>query len=351
MNPIVIQPNDAIEPGADLVGAVITQEVRQDGARRFRKGHRISPDDLPVIASLDRAIHAVRLSEADVHEDDAGRRIAALIAGDGLFAREPVQSRVNLVAERKGLARVDAGAVFAINTHGSVGVFTVPDRLPVIPGKIVAGAKIATVAIERAILDEIECLLAGRDEPVLQVKPFLPHTVGVVVTEGLADAVRDRFERAVRDKIAWYGSTVLRFVHIPEHPDAVAGAMRDLMGEGADLILSAGGNMMDPLDASLQALPEIDATITRLGAPAHPGSMFWLGYTDRTEIPIVNLASCSMYSKATVADLVLPWVMAGEHVTANDLASLGYGGLLDRDMGWRFPKYDADSTDERDEPI
>ena len=351
MKPIVIRPTDASDPDADLVGAVITQEVRQDGKRYFHKGHRITRDDLPAIAGLERAIHAVRFDPEDVHEDDAGRRIADLIAGDGLFARKPVQSRVNIVAERKGLARVDPEAVFTINTYGSVGVFTVPDRLPVVPGKIVAGAKIATVAIERAILDEIERFLAGRDGPVLQVKPFLPHTVGVVVTEGLADAVRDRFERAVRDKIAWYGSSVLRFAHIPENPDAVSTAMRDLMTEGADLILSAGGNMMDPLDASLQALPEIDATITRLGAPAHPGSMFWLGYTNRSAIPIVNLASCSMYSKATVADLVLPWVMAGEHVTANDLASLGYGGLLDRDMGWRFPKYDADSTDESDEPI
>ncbi len=351
MNPFAIQPADTSEQGDALVGAVITQEVRQDRQRRFRKGHRIVPTDLPVIAALDRAIHAVRLEPDEVHEDDAGRRIAALIAGDGLTVREPVQSRVNLVAARKGLARVDAEAVFTINTFGSVGVFTVPDRLPVVPGKIVAGAKIATVAIERSILDEIERFLAGRDEPVLQVMPFLPHRVGVVVTEGLADAVRERFERTVRDKIAWYGSAVLRFAHIPEDRDAVARAMREMMNEGADLILSAGGNMMDPLDASLQALPEIDATITRLGAPAHPGSMFWLGYTERTEVPIVNLASCSMYSKATVADLVLPWVMAGEHVTANDLASLGYGGLLDRDMGWRFPKYDADSTDERDEPI
>ena len=56
-----------------------------------------------------------------------------------------------------------------------------------------------------------------------------------------------------------------------------------------------------------------------------------------------------MYSRATVADLVLPWVMAGEQVTADDLASLGYGGLLDRDMGWRFPDYDADAVDEPDE--
>jgi hypothetical protein len=36
-------------------------------------------------------------------------------------------------------------------------------------------------------------------------------------------------------------------------------------------------------------------------------------------------------------------------VTADDLAWLGYGGLLDRDMSWRFPRYDVNEVDEPDE--
>jgi hypothetical protein len=89
--------------------------------------------------------------------------------------------------------------------------------------------------------------------------------------------------------------------------------------------------------------------VVRFGAPVHPGSMFWLAYVERTETPIFNLSSCSMYSKATVADLILPWIMAGERVTRADIAGIGYGGLLDRDMSWRFPPYDAESVDESDE--
>jgi hypothetical protein len=349
MQPFVIHPTDAPRLGNELAGAVITQEVRHDGKRRFRKGHRIAPEDLPLIAELDRAIHAVRLDPDDVHEDDAARRLAALIAGEGLFARKPVQSRVNIAADRKGLTRIDPEAIFVLNTIGGIGIFTVPDRLPVLPGKIIAGAKIATVAVPETVLQEAGEYVASRPHPVLSVKPFLPHTVGVVVTEGLAENVRTRFEGAVRDKIRWYGSEILRFEYVAEDAEAVATALEGMLANGADLILTAGGNMMDPLDASLQALPEIDATVIRLGAPAHPGSMFWLGYTNAANIPIVNLASCSMYSRATVADLVLPWVMAGEQVTADDLASLGYGGLLDRDMGWRFPHYETDATDEPDE--
>ncbi|MBA2776416.1 MAG: hypothetical protein H0U31_06745, partial [Chloroflexia bacterium] len=64
-------------------------------------------------------------------------------------------------------------------------------------------------------------------------------------------------------------------------------------------------------------------------------SMFWLAEIVDSATPIANFASLSMYLEATVADLAPPWVMADERMSDDDLASLGYGGLLDRDMGWR----------------
>jgi hypothetical protein len=51
-----------------------------------------------------------------------------------------------------------------------------------------------------------------------------------------------------------------------------------------------------------------------------------------------------MFSRSTTADLILPWVMAGERVTAADLTALGYGGLLDRDMQFRFPPYGGEGA-------
>ncbi|MDQ3654799.1 MAG: hypothetical protein M3457_06950 [Chloroflexota bacterium] len=349
MQAFAFNPETSIDTPESLIGAIVTHAVRVPGGSRLRKGQVIAASDIATLARLDAAIHLVRLDEGDVHEDEAGRRLAGLIAGSGLTVRDPVQSRVNVIAAHKGLLRVDAGTVQAINRLPPVGVFTVLDRLPVVPGKIVAGAKIATVAMPEYILDEIGALIADRGQPVLEVKPYLPHRVGVVVTEGLAGKLRDRFEASVRAKVAWYGSELIRFDYVANDPEAAAAAISDLRSDGANLVLTAGGNMMDPLDASILAMPEIGASIVRLGAPAHPGSMFWLAEIADGSIPIVNLASCSMYSKATVADLVLPWVMAGETVTAGDLASLGYGGLLDRDMGWRFPTYNLDTVDEPDE--
>jgi hypothetical protein len=345
VQPVSLTPS--IEPvdAKAIDGLIVAREFRA-GRDRFRKGHRLTPADAPRLQPFDGEIHTVRLDPDDVHEDDAARLIAAMVRGENLVTRDPVQSRVNLVASCKGLLRVNPDAVFAVNRLPAMSVFTLPDRVPVLPGKIVAGCKITPVAIPQSTIDEAQRLLETFEEPAITVKAFRQHRVGVVVSELLEDAVRDRFEEALRRKIAWYGSDIMRFAHVAEDRDAVAGAIRALETEGATLILTAGGNMMDPFDASISALPLVGADVIRYGAPAHPGSMFWLAWSD---LPIFNVASCSMYSRSTVADLVLPWVMAGETVTADDLARLGYGGLLDRDMQWRFPQYDSDDVDEPDE--
>lgn len=348
MQPLAVNPADIHAQRDALLGAVVVRELRV-GKTRVRKGQVLTAADLDTIAAGEEPVHVVRFDPGDVHEDDAATRLATMIRGQGVALREPAQSRVNLVASRKGLLRVDREALLELDLHPDIGVFTAPDRLPVVAGKIVAGAKIAPVAIHAAALERARQALAARPGPLLQVKPFLPLRAGVVVTEGLDERVRDRFEASVRQKIGWYGGSILRIAYVADAPNAVAAAMRAFLDEGTQLLLAAGGHMMDPLDPTQQALPRIGGRIVRAGAPAHPGSMFWLGHHDACDVPIVSLASCSMYSRSTVADLVLPWVMAGERVSPADIAALGYGGLLDRDMSWRFPPYDVESVDEPDE--
>jgi hypothetical protein len=48
-----------------------------------------------------------------------------------------------------------------------------------------------------------------------------------------------------------------------------------------------------------------------------------------------------MFSQATVFDLVLPRLLAGRAVGPEELAAFGHGGLLNRDMAFRFPPYRA----------
>jgi hypothetical protein len=41
--------------------------------------------------------------------------------------------------------------------------------------------------------------------------------------------------------------------------------------------------------------------------------------------------------------------MTGQRVTSADIADFGYGGLLERDMRFRFPDYNAESSNEENE--
>jgi hypothetical protein len=332
MKPILVDPKTFSPDGANVV---LAQEVRFDGAR-FHKGEPVTAQMLERLQEFPAALHAIRLEPNDVHEDAAALAIAEAAAGPGVVLGKPVQSRVNLKAEHKGLLRIDRAAVDAINALPDVGLFTLLDRMVVLPGKIVAGAKITPVATRKSLIDE--AVRIASQSKVVQVKPFRSLKIGVVTTEVMDEQTCSRFKQAVEAKVAWYGGELLGYRAVPNEPDAVAAALFGFLDEGADLLMTGGGNTMDPMDGALGAISLVEGQVVRIGAPAHPGSMFWLAYTG--DVPIFNLASCSMYSRSTVADLVLPWIMAGERVTSTDLAGIGYGGLLDRDMQFRFPPYD-----------
>ncbi len=81
----------------------------------------------------------------------------------------------------------------------------------------------------------------------------------------------------------------------------------------------------------------------KFGAPAHPASLTWLAYAregDGDAIPILGVASGGMFCKATTADLLLLPVLAGERITADQIVALGQGGLLNKQIAFKFPPYD-----------
>ena len=76
----------------DAVGHVLCHDMTQiltgddPGAPRFkgprfRKGHVVTAEDVPVLLSMGKAnLYVWELEEGMVHEDDAARRMAALVA-------------------------------------------------------------------------------------------------------------------------------------------------------------------------------------------------------------------------------------------------------------------------------
>jgi hypothetical protein len=330
------------------IGWIAAEDIRTPAGKRIiKKGAILDDDALELLTTAeDVIIHVVEPDDDDIHEDEAGLRIANAVAGEGVRIKGPAQSRYHLIADRKGVLRINQALIFGLNRIEGMAVFTHLDRQPVLPGKIVAGVKVTPLTVPRADVEQAEDLVKRSGGSAMRVVPFQPMRVGVIATEGLSGKLRERFERSLEQKMRWYGSTVSEIRFVAADVSAVVASMRDLLPQN-DILLIAGGNTIDPLDPAYLALGETEGRMIHFGAPSHPGSMFWLAEVG--DVPIFNLASCSMYSMSTFADLIMPLVMTGERVTEEDIDEFGYGGLMERELRFRFPPYDQDSSDEENE--
>ena len=117
-----------------------------------------------------------------------------------------------------------------------------------------------------------------------------------------------------------------------DNAEMTTGAINDWIEKGADMVVCTGGMSVDPDDRTPLAIRNASDEVVTYGAPVLPGAMFMLAYkkredSDAADIPIMGLPGCVMYSKRTIFDLVLPRIVAGEHLSAEDFSVLGEGGL------------------------
>jgi hypothetical protein len=321
-----------------LEGSVLTRDLTVAG-ERWWKGRRLSAADLGALASDPSALPTggvtVLVPAADeVHEDDAGLRLADAVAGPGVHRRGPAESRVDLLADHPGVLHVRLAALERLDRIDTLEVFTAFDGTVVDAGDLVASVKVAPHLVPEATLERAEAI-ARRAAPIVRVAPFQPQRVAVVVKEAVRALARQRFEDAVRAKVESLGSTVQSIAYVADDTAAVERALKD--ARTADLILTAGAASTDPADAVFVALERLGGRVVRRGVPAHPGSMLWLGRLGRASV--MGLPTCGAYSRATAADLLLPRLLTGERASARSVASLGHGGILTRNMRFRFPRY------------
>ena len=163
--------------------------------------------------------------------------------------------------------------------------------------------------------------------------------MGAIAPGSLAPRARERFEAVLREKLDWFGASLASLAYPDAEAAAVGRAIEDSIAAGARIIVVAGANALDPLDPVFTAIERIGGRLVRSGVPAHPGSLLWVARVEA--MPILGMPGCGMFSQATLFDLLLPRLLAGETVDAEDLAAYGHGGLLGREMAFRFPPYRA----------
>ena len=321
-----------------LVDRVLCHDVRDaDGKVRAPKGARVDTEIAATLLAIPwDEIHVLALDPGDLHEEDAGQRLAVAVVGDGVEVKGYTGGQWALAAARRGLLSVRRSALTDANALEAVSVFTLFDGQPVEPGEVVARAKVTPLVIPEETLARVE-QLARRAGGLVAVEAFRPHVIGAVARERLEPKQRTRFEAALKQKVDWFGSTLLPIRWTGGSARAVADEISALRNEGATLLIVAGASALDPLDPVFGALALLGARMERHGAPAHPGSLLWLAFWEGR--PLLGMPTCGMFSQATTFDLVLPRMLTGARLDNRELAELGHGGLLSRDMAYRFPPY------------
>jgi molybdopterin biosynthesis enzyme len=293
----------------------------------FKKGHIIQPEDVQTLLNLGKKnIFVLELEPGELHEDEAGESIARALAGPGLDISGPAEGRLNLAAKHQGLLKIDASRLLAINSIPDVVVSTLHNNSPVKAGERVAGAKVIPLVVKESTVRSVEEICSA-DHPLMQVIPYQPCKIGGLITgrEVFEGRIKDGFAPVLAEKAANFNlaEPLIRFC--TDDSDLIANAIDEMIAEGCSMIIITGGMSVDPDDLTPTGIKKTGAAIIKYGAPALPGAMFLLAYKD--DLPLIGLPACAMYFKNTVLDIILPRLLAGQKVSAADIAALGHGGL------------------------
>ncbi len=313
-------------PVADSVGAIAAHGLAHPGVT-VRKGEVVSAAVARALAAAGVAEVAVaRLEPGDVGEDDAARRLALAVMGDGLRVDRAFTGRVNLFAEAAGVLRVDVAAVDRVNARAeSITLATLPPFRTVVAGEMVATVKIIPFAVPGWALDAVLGEVAA---PPLALAPFRPMRVGVISTllPGLKPSVIGKTLRVMENRLAPARAVVAVEVRVPHDPGALAGALRDHWAACDLLVVFGASAITDRRDVVPTGLLEAGGTVDHFGMPVDPGNLLLLGSLGGK--PVLGAPGCARSPKENGFDWVLHRLLAGLAVTAADIRALGTGGLL-----------------------
>lgn len=300
----------------------------------FRKGHVVTPEDIPVLLSVGKEwLYVWEKEEGMLHENDAAEILCAMCLGEHMERSQAKEGKIEITATQDGLLKVKREALKAVNGFGQMMIATRHGDFPVHKGDKLAGTRIIPLVIEEDKMERARNmakeLTGGR--PLLELKPFLPKKVGIVTTgnEVYSGRIKDTFTPVVVEKLKEYGGEVVSHVTWNDDNRKVTASILEMIEQGADVVVCTGGMSVDPDDKTPLAIRNTGAKIVSYGAPVLPGAMFLLAYYEKEgrKAVIMGLPGCVMYAKRTIFDLILPRVMADDQVTGEELAALGEGGL------------------------
>lgn len=324
----------------DAIGKTLCHDISamRDGFKgaAFKRGHVITKEDIPAFLDLGkRTVFVWEDHAGEVHEEDAALRMAAMAPVEGAHYTAPSEGKVLLIADTRGMFRVDTALQKEINSIGDITISSLPDHYPVEPG-----ARLASMRIVPLVTREEQILKAEelcKDRKLLDLRPYNYLKVGVIITgsEVYSGRIKDKFEPVVSEKLSQYPCDILDITLCDDDVDMITAASRQFIDQGADLLIYSGGMSVDPDDVTPTAISSLGADIVKYGLPAQPGNMTLVAYLG--DIALLGVPGAAISLPTTMFDVLLPQVFCGDKLTRNDLINLAEGGLCQLCKNCHFP--------------
>ncbi|MBP2637144.1 MAG: molybdenum cofactor synthesis domain protein [Firmicutes bacterium] len=293
----------------------------------FTKGHIIQEEDIPHLLNIGKEhIYLLELSDDQLHENEAAQRLAQAVSGENTCFAPPSEGKIHIIAKQPGLLKINREAIIKINSVDYAVVSTLHGNKTVKAGETLAGVKVVPLVVNVGTIETVE-KIAGQYREIIAVKPLQSLKTGIITTgnEVFYGRIQDRFGPVLKEKIETYQASFVGITYQPDDTAAITQAILEQIKVGAQVIVVTGGMSVDPDDVTPDAIRATGAEVITYGTPVLPGAMFMLAYLDG--VAILGLPACGMFSKITVFDLVFPRILAGERLSKQDFAEMGYGGL------------------------
>lgn len=320
----------------DAVGHVLCHDITQiiKGVTKdavFRKGHIVTEEDIPVLLSVGKEnLYAWEKEEGMLHENDAAEILRQICQGEHMHPSDVKEGKIELIADIDGVLKIEREKLRKVNSLGEIMIASRHGDFPVKKGDKLAGTRVIPLVISEEKMQQAKDVTAGG--AIFNILPYKKKKAGIVTTgsEVYYHRIKDTFTPVIEEKLAEYDIEIGGHEICNDDPQMIENAIRSLLADGCNMIVCTGGMSVDPDDRTPYAIRQVTGEIVSYGAPVLPGAMFLLAYyreEGKEVIPVLGLPGCVMYSKRTIFDLVLPRLTVGEILTAEDLNTLGEGGL------------------------
>lgn len=272
-----------------------------------------------------------------VHEDEAAKAFAEAMAGPGVgIENVPREGKINLGAKHSGLLYVDVERLESFNMFPGVMAASRKGGVLIKAGGRIAGTRAIPLFLSRRDFDLAMNIL--KSGPLFEIKPVKRKRVGAVITgnEVYHGLIEDKFEDVIRNKLTEYGCEMVRAIIVPDDADKIAHAVKTLVDEGAELIVTTAGLSVDPDDVTRKGLVNAGVADMLYGIPVLPGAMTLLARLGN--VRLLGVPACALFYKTTSLDLLLPKLLVDDEITRSDLAKLSHGGLCLECRHCSFPK-------------